>query len=221
MKMKRTALFAAALAMAALATPAAWATTYTIDTKHSSVTFKIRHLFSKVEGAFTDYQGMYDYVPGHPEQWNASATVQAASIDTRAPDRDKHLRSKDFFEVDAYPTIQFQGTGVSDVTESGAKLAGVLTLHGVQKPIVLDVQILGEGKDPWGNIRSGFTATTKINRKDFGLTWNKALESGQLLVGDEVDIVIEVEGVAKALTPSGAAPAAKLQSAGATQPVAR
>ena len=195
--MKRLRLLGLVLAVAVLTTPAAWATTYTIDKNHSSITFKVRHLFSKVEGAFTDYEGIYEYAPGHPEQWKAAATIQAAGIDTRVSDRDKHLRSKDFFEVETYPTIQFQSTGVSDVTESGAKLAGLLTLHGVQKPIALDVQILGEGKDPWGNTRSGFTATTKINRKDFGLTWNKALESGQLLVGEDVDIIVEVEGIAK------------------------
>ena len=111
--------------------------------------------------------------------------------------RDQHLRSKDFFDVAQYPTLEFASTEVTDITPNSAKLHGLLTIHGIQKPVVLDLAIHGEGKDPWGNVRSGFTATTTINRKDFGLTWNQALESGQLLVGEDVDITLEVEGVVK------------------------
>ena len=111
--------------------------------------------------------------------------------------RDKHLRSPDFFDAEQYPTLTFTSTQVTDVAPTSAKLHGELTIHGVTKPVVFDLTIHGEGKDPWGNLRSGFTATTTINRKDFGLTWNQALETGQLLVGEEVVITLEVEGIAQ------------------------
>ena len=180
-----------------LAAPSAWATTYKIDPDHTTIGFKIRHVFSKVSGTFDQYEGSFDYVPGHPEQWKASTTIQAASINTRVTERDKHLRSKDFFDVEQFPMITFKSTGVSEAAATGAKLNGVLSIHGVEKPVTLDLEIHGEAKDPWGNVRSGFTATTKLNRKDFGLTWNEILESGQVLVGEEVDITLEVEGIAQ------------------------
>ena len=187
---------------ALLMAPSAWATNYTIDPDHTTIGFKIRHLFSNVQGTFDQYEGTLVYVPGHPEQWSAQATIQAASINTRVEKRDHHLQSKDFFEVDRYPTMTFKSTGITDViepgvTSGGAKLHGLLTIHGVEKPVVLAVAIHGEGKDPWGNFRGGFTATTKLNRKDFGLTWNQAVETGGFLVGDDVDITLEVEGIAK------------------------
>lgn len=136
-------------------------------------------------------------MPGQPEQWKAEATIQAASIDTRVQDRDNHLRSKDFFDVEHYPTMTFKSTGVTDATTSSAKLHGLLSLHGVEEPVTLDVQIHGVAKDPWGKVRSGVTATTTLNRKEFGLTWNKVLETGQLLVGEDVEIVLEIEGIAQ------------------------
>ncbi|MBI1992327.1 MAG: polyisoprenoid-binding protein [Candidatus Omnitrophica bacterium] len=176
--------------------PRAWATTYAIDQDHTTVSFKIRHLVSFVRGTFNRFEGRFDYVPDQPEQWKADVTIQAASIDTRVPDRDNHLRSKDFLDVEQHPTITFTSTGVTDVTPTSAKLHGRLTIHGIEKPVVLDLTIHGEGKDPWGKIRSGFTATTTMNRKDFGIAWNKAVETGQLLVGEEVEVILEVEGVA-------------------------
>lgn len=187
------AVFTAGMLLA----PASWAATYTIDINHSSVEFKIRHLFSYVRGAFNQFEGTFEYEPGKPESWKASAVIQAASIDTKVKDRDNHLRSKDFFEVETYPTLTFTSAQVTDVTPTSGKLHGLLTIHGVEKPVVMDLAIHGVGKDPWGNVRAGFTATTKINRKEFGLTWNKAVEAGQLLVGDEVEITIEVEGLLK------------------------
>lgn len=176
--------------------PRAWATSYTIDQDHTTVSFKIRHLFSFVQGTFDRFEGQFDYVPDHPEQWKANVTIQAASIDTRVPDRDTHLRSKDFFDVEQHPTITFTSTGVTDVASARAKLHGRLTIHGIEKPVVLDLTIHGEGKDPWGKTRSGFTATTTMNRKDFGIAWNKVVETGPLLVGEEVEVILEVEGVA-------------------------
>lgn len=179
------------------ASPAS-ATTYQIDKDHSAVTFKIRHLFSKVQGSFDDFAGSFDHEPGQPDQWKAEAVIQAASINTRHEGRDKHLRSADFFDVEKYPTITFRSTKVTDAAETSAKLHGMLTMHGVEKLVVLDLAIHGVGKDPWGNIRSGFTGTTTINRKEFGIVWNQALETGEVLLGDDVEITIEIEGLVKA-----------------------
>ncbi|MBI4368199.1 MAG: YceI family protein, partial [Candidatus Omnitrophica bacterium] len=160
-----------------------------------TVSFKIRHLLSNVNGRFNEFEGTFEYDPEKPETWKTEATIQATTIDTNVAPRDKHLRSADFFDVEKFPTITFTSTEVTDVTQANAKLHGLLTIHGVEKPVVLDLQIHGVIKDPWGNVKSGFTATTMVNRKDFGLTWNKALETGQLLVGEEANITLEVEGL--------------------------
>jgi polyisoprenoid-binding protein YceI len=183
--------------VSALLAPSAWATTYALDKEHTTVGFKIRHLFSNVTGSFDQYEGRFVYVPGQPEQWTVTATIQAASINTKVANRDTHLRSADFFDVEQFPTLTFTSTRVTDATPTTAKLHGTLTIHGVEQPVVFDLDIHGEGKDPWGNLRSGFTARTRINRKDFGLTWNKTVETGQLLVGEDVDILLEVEGIAQ------------------------
>ena len=195
--MRRPTRFIATLGALLIGASSAWATTYAVDKEHSTISFKVRHLFSKVQGTFNDFEGTFDYVPDHPEQWKAQTTIQVASIDTHVEKRDRHLRSADFFDAAQYPTITFRGTEVTEATPTSAKLHGLLTLHGVEQPIVLNVAILGAGKDPWGNIRSGFTATAAINRKDFGLAWNQTLETGQLLIGEEVEIVLEVEGLAR------------------------
>lgn len=195
--MKKTAIFSALALGFFLSTIPAQAATYTIDREHSAVTFKIRHLFSNVKGSFNEFAGTLDYEPGKPETWKAEAVIQAASIDTNVGARDNHLRNPDFFEVEKYPTLVFKSTEVTEATETTAKLKGLLTLHGVEKEVVLDLAIHGAGKDPWGNFKAGFTATTVINRKDFELNWNKAVEAGQLLVGEEVEITIEIEGTIK------------------------
>ncbi len=175
--------------------PSLWAATYQIDTDHTSVSFKIRHLLSYTQGQFDQFEGAFDYDPEQPESWKVEATIQAASINTRVEARDKHLRSADFFDAEEFPTLTFKSTQVSDVTPTSAKLHGSLMIHGVEKPAVFDLEILGVANDPWGNTRAAFSATTTINRKDFGLTWNKSLETGQLLVGEEVKISLEVEGL--------------------------
>lgn len=172
------------------------AATYTIDADHSSVTFKIRHLFSKVTGNFNQFEGTIEYEPGKPETWETQALIQAASIDTNVEKRDNHLRSKEFFDVEKFPTITFKSARVTDAATEGAKLHGDLTIHGVTKPVVLDLAIHGVGDDPWGNTRAGFTATTKIDRKEFGITWNQPVVGG-LMLGDEVEITLEVEGLLK------------------------
>ena len=194
--MRRRAVFVGLMIAALVWAPAVWATTYAVDPEHSTVSFRIRHLFSYVRGTFDRFEGTFEYVPGHPEAWTTSATIYADSIDTRVQKRDDHLRSPEFFDVQRFPTIAFKSTGVTAATATGAKLQGLLTIHGVERSVTLDLAIHGEGKDPWGKVRSGVTATTTINRKDFGLTWNKAVETGQLVVGDEVEIALEVEGVA-------------------------
>jgi polyisoprenoid-binding protein YceI len=184
--------------MSFLLNPAAFAAQYTLDTDHTVVSFKIRHIFTFVHGAFKAFEGSFVYDPASPETWKADAVIQVASIDTGVEPRDNDLRSPNFFEVEKFPTMTFKSTGVTEVTSTSAKLHGLLKIRDVEKPVVLDLQILGEAKDPWGNESAGFSATTRINRKDFGLTWNKVLETGQLLVGEEVEITIEVTGLRQA-----------------------
>ncbi|HWP64790.1 MAG TPA: YceI family protein [Candidatus Limnocylindria bacterium] len=188
-------LTAIVLAAGTLPAPAT-AATYKVDPGHTSVTFLVRHLLTNVEGRFRTFEGTIVFDPAEPEKTVVKGTIDVASIDTNVEKRDEHLRSPDFFDVAKYPKIEFVSTGVSDVdreTNTG-KLHGNLTIHGVTKPVVLDAQFLGAATDPWGNKKGGFTATTTINRKDFGLTWNKSLETGGLLVGDEVTIRLNVEG---------------------------
>lgn len=175
----------------------AHAAAYRIDPDHSTIGFKIRHLVSQTQGTFGQFEGLLDYDPGHPEGSKAEAAIQAASIDTNVPARDKHLRSADFFDVEKFPTITFKSTELTDATQESAKLHGILNMHGVEKTVVIDLAIHGVGKDPWGNVRAGFTGTVKLNRRDFGLDWNKALETGGFLVGDEVDVTLEIEGILK------------------------
>lgn len=193
----RVRTLSAALAAALLLPAAARATTYKVDPEHTTVAFEVRHLFTSVEGRFRRFHGTIEFDPAHPEATRVEGAIEAASIDTNNEKRDKHLRSADFFDVAKHPEIRFVSTGVSDVdaAKKKGKLHGKLTIHGVEKPIVLDVKYLGTGKDPWGNVRGGFEARGEINRKDFGLTWNETLETGGLLVGDEVTIRINAEGL--------------------------
>lgn len=172
------------------------ADTYLIDKDHTSVTFQIRHLFTKVTGRFDSFEGKVNFDPAKPEQTKVEGSIDTKSINTNVEKRDAHLRSDAFFDVEKYPKITFVSTKVTDVDPKAlsGKLHGNLTIHGVEKPVVLDVQFLGRGKDPWGNEKAGFSATTKINRKDFGLNWNETVETGGLLVGDDVEIEISAEG---------------------------
>lgn len=171
--------------------------TYKVDVDHSTVGFQIRHLFSQVKGRFDKFQGTIVFDPDAPASTKVEGSIDVASINTNNQKRDNHLRNPDFFDAAKYPQITFRSTGVTDVdaAKKTGKLNGILSMHGVERPIVLDVVYLGEGKDPWGNRRSGFTATTTLNRKDFGITWNEALESGGLLLGEEVQVEIQVEGL--------------------------
>jgi polyisoprenoid-binding protein YceI len=178
-----------------LSSTAAVAKTFKIDQAHTNVMFRVSHLFSTVTGRFTDFDGQITFDDGKPLETKVVGSIVAASINTDNEKRDKHLRSADFFDVEKFPTITFSADKVTDVDQGAhkAKLHGTLTMHGVSRPIVLEGQFLGAGKDPWGNSKAGFRGTTRLNRKDFGLSWNQALETGGVLVGEEIEIVIDVE----------------------------
>ena len=174
-------------------------TTWSIDPVHSSVEFAVRHLMiTTVKGRFADVQGAVTLDESNPAASSADITIGVASIDTREPQRDAHLRSADFFEADAYPTITFRSREVRKASADAFELVGDLTIHGVTREVVLDVTVEGRSKDPWGGQRAGYAATTKIKRSDFGLTWNQLLETGGLAVSDEVKITLDVQLVNKA-----------------------
>jgi polyisoprenoid-binding protein YceI len=190
----RQQFLAAALAGATLLLSAtAFATTYDVDTGHSSVSFRVTHLFTKVTGRFTAFDGQITFDEAKPLETTVKGTIQTASINTDNEKRDTHLKNPDFFDVEKFPTITFSTDKVTDVTKNKAKLHGTITMHGVTRPIVVDSEFLGAGKDPWGNAKAGFRGTTTLNRKDYGLTWNQTLETGGLLVGEEIEITIDVE----------------------------
>ena len=195
MKNFKTAALTGALALAGLP---ALAATYDIDPAHSTIGFKIRHMMvSKVAGTFGKYTGTFDYDPKDPKAWAAKAAIETASVDTRNEKRDGHLKSPDFFDVEKFPSMEFVSTGIKGWKGGKGKLMGKLTLHGVTKDVALDLELVGAAKDPGGNERAGFTATTTINRKDYGVSWNKAMEAGGVMLSEEVWISIEVEGVKK------------------------
>lgn len=174
-------------------------TSWTIDPAHTHVEFAVRHLMiATVKGRFADVQGTVLTDDGEPAKNAVEVTIGAASIDTRETQRDAHLRSADFFNVDAHPTLTFKSRRVIDSAGDRFRLAGDLTIAGVTREVVLDVTSNGRGHDPWGGERSAFEATTKIKRSDFGLTWNQALETGGVLVGDEIKISIDAELVKQA-----------------------
>ncbi len=168
--------------------------TYTVDTAHSQVGFVVRHMgFSKVHGHFEDFEGAIRVDPQEIDTLEAEISIDAASITTRDEARDEHLRSEDFFQVEDHPKLTFKSTGVTDVSGDSFKLAGELTIRGKSKSVELDSQYLGEGVDPFGATRVGFEGRTTINRKEFGLTWNQALEAGGVLVSEKVEIVLDIE----------------------------
>jgi polyisoprenoid-binding protein YceI len=170
---------------------------YAIDKVHSEVAFQVRHLLTKVRGRFGEFSGTVLFDQDHPEHSSASLTIDASSIDTGTPDRDTHLRSDDFFAVDTYPTLTFKSSHVVKTGDDTYDVIGTLTIRGVAREVTLPVSYLGTAKDPWGNARAGFEASLTLNRKDFGLTWNAALETGGFLVGDEVRISLSIQAIAQ------------------------
>jgi polyisoprenoid-binding protein YceI len=177
--------------MLALATPAL-ADTYTIDRAHSEAAFQVRHILTKVRGTFRDFAGTINFDKAKPENSTVEFRIKATSVDTGIQKRDDHLRSPDFFDVATHPEIVFKSTKV--VAKGGNKfdVTGDFTLHGVTKPITLPVTFLGEQKFGKGT-KAGFETALTINRKDYGLAWNRAIEGGGVLVGEEVEISINIE----------------------------
>jgi len=167
---------------------------WNIDRSHTSVEFVARHLMiAKVRGRFTDVEGTIE-IGEDPEQSSAHVTIQATSISTGDEARDAHLRSPDFLDVERFPTLEFHSTTVKN-DGSQWLLAGDLTIRDVTRPVVLEVEFDGAAADPWGNSRIAFSATTQVNREDFGLTWNAPLEAGGVVVGPKVRIDLDVEAV--------------------------
>lgn len=181
---------AAALSISGIA----GAATYRIDSAHSGASFKVRHLMiSNVRGEFAKVTGTVDFDPTNLEESRIDATIDATTINTREAKRDAHLKSPDFFDTAKYPAITFVSKKITKAADNQYKAVGDLTMHGVTREVTLDVEATPEIKDPRGGARLGAAATTKINRKDFGLNWNRGLETGGVVVGDEVEIVIDVE----------------------------
>ncbi|WP_415063354.1 YceI family protein [Bdellovibrio sp.] len=168
--------------------------TWQIDPAHSSANFSVKHMMiAKVHGGFEKVSGTLQYDPSDITKASIEASIDATSINTREAQRDGHLKSADFFDVEKYPTLNFKSKKVEKDGED-LKVTGDLTIHGVTKEVVLAVEgPTAEMKDPYGNIKIGISATTKIKRKDFGLTWNAALEAGGVLVGDDVAISLDIQ----------------------------
>lgn len=173
-------------------------TAWQLDPSHSSVAFSVRHMMvSNVRGEFTKFSLEATTEGDKPETVRVDATIEAASIDTRNADRDRHLRSADFLDVEKHPTIRFTSTRVEALAGGKLKVYGNLTIKGVTRPVVLEAEASPVVKDPWGNLRVGVHATTTINRKDFGVSWHKVLDTGEVVVGDEVRVILDVELVRK------------------------
>lgn len=169
--------------------------TWSFDPSHSSVNFSVRHIMiSKVRGSFKKWSGTFDYNESDPTQSRIEVHIDASSIDTAEERRDGHLKSPDFFDVAKYPELVFKSSGITRDGD-GFKVAGDLTIHGVTKAVTLDVDSLGASKDHFGNDRVGFEAKTSISRKAFGLEWNAALETGGVVVGDKIEIEIDLQAL--------------------------
>lgn len=179
-----------------------------IDVSHSGIQFSVKHLgISTARGTFTSFTGTIDADEQNPTAAKVDVQIETASINTRDEKRDAHLRSPDFFDVDTYPTLTFKSTRVEQLDASNGKLYGDLTIKDITKPVVLNFEFAGLAKSPWGTTSAGFSAETKINRKDWNLNWNVALEAGGWLVGEEVKIAIELELLKQVEQPEAAAAA--------------
>jgi len=183
--------------MSTLATPQTATTTWNLDPAHSVADFKVKHMMiSNVRGRFAKVSGSLTRDEADPANSRVEASIDASSLETHDGQRDAHLKSADFFEVEKFPTLAFKSTRIGHVRDGELAVEGDLTIRGVTRPVVFSVEgPTPPAKDPWGNTRIGVSATTKINRKDFGLTWNAALETGGVLVGDEGSITLDVQFV--------------------------
>lgn len=183
---------------ATTAAPATPVRSWTIDPSHSAIEFSARHLMiTTVKGQFAEFSGTVHFDPAHPASGSAQVTIAASSITTRSADRDAHLRSPDFLDVEQFPAISFVSTGIEEVAADGTRftVVGDLTIHGVTRSVRLATTFEGQGADPWGNTRAAFLATTTIDRRDFGLVWNAALESGGVLVSNEIKLTLDVQAI--------------------------
>ena len=171
------------------------AATWTIDAAHSAARFRVRHLLiSNVEGRLGNVTGVVDYDENDPLRSSVEATIDTKGIDTGAPERDAHLRSADFFDVERYPAMTFRSTRVEKLGDRKLKVTGDLTIRGVTRSVVLQVEgPTSTITDPWGNVKAGASAIASVNRKDYGISWNKTLDGGGLAVGDDVAITLEIE----------------------------
>lgn len=191
--MRFNSLKHALVAFALVATGSVYGAEYTVDTAHSALNFKIKHMLSKVSGQFNDWTGTINFDPTMKTPATFNATIKTASIDTNNQKRDDHLKSPDFFDAAKHPEISFKSTKVTKKAGKNFDVTGDLTMVGKTKPVTLQFEYLGEQKDPWGNMKAGFAGKTKINRKDWGITWNKNLDAGGVLLGDDVEIEVLLE----------------------------
>lgn len=173
-----------------------WAGNYKIDESHTQVGFKIKHLvIATVSGRFNKFSGNFEFDPKKGEVKSLNVEIESSSIDTNEPDRDKHLKGPDFFDVEKFPKLTFVSKKTILKENKPIKIEGELTIHGIKKAVTLDVDYKGSTTDPWGNERVAFEASTQVNRKDFGLKWNKNLDKGGVMIADDVKILIEGEAV--------------------------
>lgn len=169
---------------------------WTFDKAHTNIDFTVRHMMvTNVRGTFNDFSGTLDFDPANPADASVEVSIKAASINTGEADRDNHLRSPDFFEAEKFPYITFKSTQVELTGDNTAKVTGNLTIRDVTRPLTLDVELIGQAQSPFGDTRAGFEASATLNREDFGLTWNQALETGGVLVGKEIKLRLAVEAV--------------------------
>ncbi len=180
--------------MATTQQPSSTVTQWRVDRAHSNVEFAVKHMMiTTVRGRFSEVDGTVRWDEANQSRSQVEVSIKAASIDTRNPERDAHLRSPDFLDAEKYPEMTFRSTRVEHLGGTRLRISGDLTIHGVTRPVVLDATEEGRGKDPWGGQRAGFTATTSLDRRDFGLTWNQALETGGWLVGHEIKVNLDIQ----------------------------
>jgi polyisoprenoid-binding protein YceI len=196
-KQKRSAVLALGALLFSAQGFSATEKNYAVDGAHSSASFKVKHLMSKTSGNFKDFSGTFTFDEKNPKAFKGSFVVKADTIFTNEAKRDEHLKSADFFNVEKHPTLSFVAKELKAAGKNKYKMLGDFTMLGVTKTVSFDMEYLGTGKDPWGNEKVGFSASGKINRKDYGMVWNKALDTGGFLVGDEVEIDVQVEGNAQ------------------------
>lgn len=188
----------AAISLSGISDSRAEVVEYVIDPDHTQIIFKVKHMgISTVTGRFDLFEGTYAFDEEDLGKSSVETTITTASINTNKKKRDDHLKSPDFLNVEKNPTITFKSKEVKKGDGEDFSIVGDLTINGVTKEVVLDAEYGGSATDPWGNERSAFTAETKIDRKDYGITWNKSLDAGGVVVGDEVKIILEVEGIKK------------------------